>query len=75
MPGGCRKLAFVHVGYGDQGDMEVYGRIGAVTAPQRLPQTLLELRLLGFEGFQAYTEGLFDDCNKARVRNCFRRNR
>lgn len=65
VPAGCRKLAFVHVGYGDQRDMEVYGRIGPVIAPHRLPQTLLELRQRGFEGFQAYSEGVFDDCNKA----------
>lgn len=64
VPAGCRKLAFVHVGYGDQRDIEVYGRVGPVIAPQRLPQTLAELRQRGFEGFQAYSEGVFDDCNK-----------
>lgn len=64
-PAGCRKLAFVHVGYGDVRDIEVYGRLGAVIAPRRLPQTVVELRQHGFEGFQAYSEGMFDDCNKA----------
>ncbi|MCU0916668.1 MAG: hypothetical protein MUC88_19220 [Planctomycetes bacterium] len=64
VPAGCRKLAFVHIGYGDQRGREVYGRQGAVLAPQRLPQTLRELRRLGFEGFQAYSEGVFDDVNK-----------
>ena len=64
LPAGCRKLAFVHVGYGDQRDTEVYGRQGAVIAPHRLPETLRELHRLGFEGFQAYSEGVFDDLNK-----------
>jgi len=64
-PAGCRKLAFVHVGYGDQRDSEVYGRVGPVIAPRRIPQTLAEIEAQGFDGFQAYTEGVFDDCNKA----------
>ncbi|MCX7007980.1 MAG: hypothetical protein NTY53_12165 [Kiritimatiellaeota bacterium] len=64
VPAGCRKLAFVHIGYGDQRDSEVYGRQGAVIAPHRLPETLRELRQRGFEGFQAYSEGVFDDVNK-----------
>jgi len=64
VPAGCRKLAFVHIGYGDQRDMEVYGRRGAVIAPRRIPETLGELHKLGFDGFQAYSEGMFDDCNK-----------
>ena len=29
-----------------------------------MSETLRELRQLGFEGFQAYSEGVFDDCNK-----------
>jgi len=64
VPSDCRKLAFVHIGYGDQRDMEVYGRRGGVIAPKRIPETLRELHRLGFEGFQAYSEGVFDDCNK-----------
>lgn len=64
VPAGCRKLAFVHIGYGDLRDYEVYGHQGAVIAPNRLPATLRELRNLGFEGYQAYSEGVLDDCNK-----------
>ena len=64
VPAGCRKLAFVHIGYGDLRDMEVYGRRGAVVAPHRIPETLRELQQRGFEGFQAYSEGVLDDCNK-----------
>lgn len=65
VPDGCRKLAFVHIGYPDKQGVEVYGRQGAVIAPNRLPATLEELRARGFEGFQAYSEGVFDDVNKA----------
>lgn len=65
VPAGCRKLAFVHIGYGDQRGCEVYGRQGAVAAPRRIEQTVANLRGLGFEGFQAYSEGVFDDVNKA----------
>jgi len=65
VPEGCRKLAFFHIGYGDQRDMEVYGRCGAVIAPNRIQTTLRELRQRGFGGFQAYSEGVLDDCNKA----------
>lgn len=64
VPAGCRKLAFVHIGYGDRRDMEVYGRVGPVIAPARIPQTLEAIRVLGFAGFQAYSEGIYDDCNK-----------
>ena len=65
VPEGCRKLAFVHIGYPDERSPEVYGRQGAVIAPNRLPKTVDELRARGFEGFQAYSEGVFDDANKA----------
>lgn len=65
VPEGCRKLAFVHIGYPDNRSVEVYGRQGAVIAPNRLPKTLEELQARGFEGFQAYSEGVFDDVNKA----------
>ena len=64
VPEGCRRLAFVHIGYGDRRDCAVYGRQGAVVAPNRLPETLRELRRLGLDGFQAYSEGVFDDANK-----------
>ena len=31
VPAGCRKLAFVHIGYGDQRGGDIYGRRGAAT--------------------------------------------
>lgn len=66
VPAGCRKLAFVHLGYGDNPAVhDLYTKWGAVIAPQRLPKTLADLAAHGAEGFQAYSEGVFDDCNKA----------
>jgi hypothetical protein len=68
VPKGCRKLAFAHNGYSDHrtGD-DIYGKWGPMIAPHRLPQTLTDIAKQGAEGFQLYTEGLFDDCNKAIV--------
>jgi hypothetical protein len=66
VPAGCRKLAFVHVGYSDvRGNNDIYGKYGPVVAPNRIPGTLAAIADQGAEGFQAYSEGAFDDCNKA----------
>jgi hypothetical protein len=68
VPAGCRKLAFVHNGYADvRGNNDIYGKCGPLIAPSRLPETLKALAERGAEGFQLYSEGLFDDCNKAIV--------
>jgi len=64
VPDGCKKLAFVHIGYNDKTGKQKYGSRGAVIAPQRISETLRQLRRSGFEGFQAYSEGVFDDLNK-----------
>ncbi len=66
VPAGCRKLAFVHIGYGDTREAgDIYAKWGPVVAPQRLPQTLTDIAAQGAAGFQAYSEGVFDDPNKA----------
>lgn len=66
VPAGCRKLAFVHIGYSDTRDAgDIYTKWGPVVAPSRLPKTLAGIAAQGAEGFQAYSEGVFDDCNKA----------
>ncbi|MCX6901214.1 MAG: hypothetical protein NT105_21265 [Verrucomicrobia bacterium] len=66
VPAGCRKLAFVHIGYGDNKDArDIYAKWGAVIAPTRIPATLAGIAERGADGFQAYSEGVFDDCNKA----------
>ncbi len=66
VPEGCRRLAFVHIGYGDvAGNGDIYTKFGAVVASRRLPDTLRDIGAMGAEGFQAYSEGTFDDVNKA----------
>ncbi|HOJ21201.1 MAG TPA: hypothetical protein PLY56_06680 [Armatimonadota bacterium] len=68
VPEGCRRLAFIHIGYGDvPGNGDIYAKHGAVVASQRLSATLDEIATMGAEGFQAYSEGQFDDINKALV--------
>lgn len=66
LPKGCRRHAFVHIGYADQAaPRDVYGRLGPVVAPQRLAKTVADLRGQGVTGVTAYSEGCFDDVNKA----------
>ncbi|HEV8636444.1 MAG TPA: hypothetical protein VG370_19650 [Chloroflexota bacterium] len=66
VPAGCRKIAFVHIGYGDvAGDVDLYAKYGAPVAAKRLPETVAAIAAQGGVGFQAYSEGVFDDVNKA----------
>ena len=66
VPRGCRERAFVHIGYGTQaGDGDCYGHYGPVIAPGRVAQTVRNLVAQKAEGFMAYSEGAFDDLNKA----------
>jgi hypothetical protein len=66
LPEGCRKIAFVHDGYADQSkDSDLYAKWGPVVAPARLPETLKNIASDGADGFQVYSEGVFDDVNKA----------
>ncbi|MFZ2643109.1 MAG: hypothetical protein WA117_19100 [Verrucomicrobiia bacterium] len=66
MPAGCRKLAFIHAGYGDnKNTRDIYAKWGPVLASTRLPATLTDIAAQGADGFQVYSEGVFDDCNKA----------
>ncbi len=65
-PAECRRQAFVHIGYADKAQpRDVYGPWGPTVAPARLQATLEELSAAGYEGFMAYSEGVFDDVNKA----------
>lgn len=65
LPAGCRTMAFVHIGYPDGNQTrDTYAKWGPVIAPRRIPETLANLAQLGADGFQAYSEGMFDDCNK-----------
>ena len=66
VPEGCRKIAFVHSGYADtKKHTDIYAKCGPVVAPRRIPQTLQDIAVQGADGFQAYSEGIFDDTNKA----------
>jgi hypothetical protein len=66
VPAGCRKIAFIHNGYADTlKQNDIYAKWGAVVAPKRIPQTLSDIAAQGAAGFQAYSEGIFDDVNKA----------
>ncbi len=68
LPKGCRRGAFVHIGYADQNNPEDnYGFTGPVIAPARIPKTLRSLATNGDVGFMAYSEGVFEDVNKALV--------
>lgn len=67
LPAGCASHLFVHIGYPDQrGDpSDCYGPWGPVVAATRIPQTLAGMAASGMDGFVAYSEGAFDDVNKA----------
>jgi hypothetical protein len=66
VPKGCRKIAFIHNGYADTlKQNDIYAKWGATVAPKRIPQTLHDIARQGADGFQAYSEGVFEDANKA----------
>ncbi len=66
LPKGCALAAFVHIGYaGKTGPRDVYGHLGPVVAPDRMEQTIKTLHAQGVTSIMAYSEGQFDDVNKA----------
>ncbi|MCA9442550.1 MAG: hypothetical protein KC964_17235 [Candidatus Omnitrophica bacterium] len=66
LPKGCERHAFVHIGYGDvSSDRDIYGHLGPVCAAARIAETVKNLRSEGVTGWMAYSEGVFDDVNKA----------
>jgi hypothetical protein len=66
LPQGCEQHAFVHIGYADQAlPRDVYGGWGPVIAPTRLAATVKAMAEMGVSGYQAYSEGVLDDVNKA----------
>lgn len=66
LPRGCERAAFVHIGYADQAQpRDVYGHFGPVIAPIRLEKTVHDLAASGCTAVMAYSEGVFDDVNKA----------
>jgi len=66
LPERCAPHAFVHIGYADRAQpRDVYGPWGPVVAAERLETTVNDLERQGVTGFMAYSEGVFDDVNKA----------
>ena len=66
LPRECRRGAFVHVGYAEQASpRDVYGHLGPVVAASRIERTVADLGRQGVSGVMAYSEGVFDDVNRA----------
>lgn len=72
LPRGCKKYAFVHIGYGeDTTPRDTYALTGPVIAPQRLEKTVDTLVAQDVTGVVAYSEGCYDDVNKALLGGLF----
>ena len=72
LPKGCRKRAFVHIGYPDRATpRDIYGKTGPVAAPKRLADTVRDLRAQSVTGVMAYSEGIYDDVNKTLLSGLF----
>jgi hypothetical protein len=66
LPKGCERQAFVHIGYAEEAaPRDTYAHLGPVMAADRLERTLHALRARGCTGWLAYSEGVYDDVNKA----------
>ena len=66
LPKGCQRGAFVHISYAEQDSpMDMYGHLGPIIAAERLDQTVINLKAQGVTAIQAYSEGVFEDVNKA----------
>jgi hypothetical protein len=66
LPNGCARQAFVHIGYADEAQpKDVYAHLGPVIAAERLERTAAALEEQGCTGWMAYSEGVYDDVNKA----------
>lgn len=65
LPAACSERAFTHIGYGEKGGIDVYGHYGPTVAARRLQATYEFLAGRGASGFLAYSEGTFDEVNKA----------
>ncbi len=66
LPRGCERRAFVHIGYAEEANpRDTYGHLGPVIAASRLEDTVNALKEQGCTGIMAYSEGVYDDANKA----------
>ncbi len=65
-PNDCESHAFIHIGYADRHEPhDLYGGWGPTIAPNRIERTVRDLSAKGYTGYMAYSEGQFDDINKA----------
>lgn len=72
LPKGCARHAFVHIGYGeDTSPRDTYALTGPVIAAERLQKTVQTLRSQAVTGVVAYSEGSYDDVNKALLGRLF----
>ncbi|NOX55460.1 MAG: hypothetical protein GXP27_13685 [Planctomycetes bacterium] len=68
VPRGCQRGAFVHIGAADDwASRDIYGVLGPVIAADRIERTLKMLADQRVTHLMAYSEGAFDDVNKALV--------
>jgi len=66
LPKGCARGAFVHISYAEQAaPRDMYGHLGPLVAAERLEKTVADLKAQGVTAVMAYSEGVFDDLNKA----------
>lgn len=66
LPKDCQRQAFVHIGYAEESTaMDIYGHLGGICAADRLSRTVNALKARGCTGVMAYSEGVFEDVNKA----------
>ena len=66
LPKGCERHAFVHIGYAEAASpRDMYGHLGPVIAAERLEHTVAALAKHGCTGVVAYSEGVYEDVNKA----------
>ncbi|MGC8972406.1 MAG: hypothetical protein ACP5K2_09515 [bacterium] len=66
LPDGYKKTIFLHISYATT-HLDKYGVKGGVVAPNRLDMIFKKLKDYNIEGFQAYSEGIYDDLNKFLV--------
>ncbi len=64
IPERCSKQTFIHINFGDK-IVDDYSHWGAVIATHRIPGIISYLQKNNFTGFMAYSEGYFEDLNKA----------
>jgi hypothetical protein len=66
LPKGCKLGAFVHICHSETNAPHgVYTHLGPVVAADRMQKTVADLKAQGVVAVSAYSEGSFDDVNRA----------